>query len=82
MERKEVLQGLGLEKGLEGLSGGRSCLLNALVGGRKLPNSARIGRRGSLRQKAAVSSFVYTLYSVVVFGKKDPIQSASYDSTN
>lgn len=61
LERKEVLQGLGLEKGLEGLSGGRSCLLNALVGGRKLPNSARIGRRGSLRQKAAVSFFVYTL---------------------
>lgn len=66
--RKEAFQGLGLEKGLEGPSGGRSCLLNALVGGRKLPNSV----------KAAVSFFVnYALYFVVGIGKKDPIQSTT-----
>lgn len=54
----------------------RSCLLNALAGGRKLPNSARIGRRDSLRQKTVVVSFFFffwMLCSVVANGKKDRI---------
>ena len=36
----------------------RSCLLNALVGERQLPNSVTIGRRGSLRQQRVVVSFL------------------------
>lgn len=47
----------------------RSCLLNALAGGRKLPNSARIGRRDSLRQKTVVVSFFFFLDAMLCGSK-------------
>ena len=50
----------------------RDLAFNALAGGRKLPNSERIGRRDSLRQKTVVSfSFFFfrMLCSVVANGR-------------